>query len=58
MFIFTFKYQVNLSTEEINFCQINFAIGRAIWHIGMSGAFYAADPGSIPGESNTLFSEI
>ena len=30
----------------------------AIWHIGMSGALYTADPGSIPDESNALFSEI
>ena len=30
----------------------------AIWHIGMSGPLNAADPGSIPDESNALFSEI
>ena len=33
-------------------------LNGGIWHIDMPGALYAADPGSIPDESNALFSEI
>ena len=44
--------------KKLKFSENKPSPGGAIWHIGMSGALYAADLGSIPDENNDLFSEI